>query len=66
MINDITGDSLKSKANNKNYSDNYDRIFGERNGLHKDIINEQDQEPIEAGTTLSTEGEIPLECPEGC
>lgn len=26
-INDITGDNIKSRAPNKNYADNYDRIF---------------------------------------
>ena len=29
--NDVTGDLLKSKTNNKKYTDNYDRIFGKKN-----------------------------------
>ena len=28
--NDITGDEIKSKASNKAYEDNYDRIFGKK------------------------------------
>lgn len=28
--NDVTGDSLISKVNNKNYEDGYDRIFGKK------------------------------------
>ena len=28
--NDVTGDLLKSKTNNKKYADNYDRIFGKK------------------------------------
>jgi len=30
--NEITGDALVSKRNNDNYRDNYDRIFGKKNG----------------------------------
>ena len=30
--NDVTGDSLISRAGNENYRDNYDRIFGKKNG----------------------------------
>lgn len=30
--NDITGDKLITKSNNDNYRDNYDRIFGKKNG----------------------------------
>ncbi len=30
-INDITGDKIRSKSNNSNYSDNYDKIFGNKN-----------------------------------
>jgi len=28
--NDITGDSLRSKTNNKNYRDNWDKAFGKQ------------------------------------
>jgi hypothetical protein len=28
--NDITGDSLVSRVSNKQYADNYDRIFGKK------------------------------------
>lgn len=28
--NDVTGDLLKSKTNNKKYADNYDRIFSKK------------------------------------
>ena len=30
--NEITGDALVSKKTNDNYRNNYDRIFGKRNG----------------------------------
>lgn len=29
--NDVTGDEIKSKTNNKQYADNWDRIFGNKN-----------------------------------
>lgn len=29
--NDVTGDEIKSKTNNKQYADNWDRIFGKKN-----------------------------------
>ena len=29
-INDITGDSIQTKATTKDYRDNYDRIFGKK------------------------------------
>ena len=38
--NDITGDEIKSKASNKAYEDNYDRIFGKKKEKTlKDSIN---------------------------
>mgnify|MGYP007061990738 CR=1 FL=1 len=38
--NDITGDEIKSKASNKAYEDNYDRIFGKKKQtLLKDSLN---------------------------
>jgi hypothetical protein len=29
-INDVTGDSIKSRANTKSFQDNFDAIFGKR------------------------------------
>jgi len=38
--NDITGDEIKSKASNKAYEDNYDRIFGKKKqNTLKDSLN---------------------------
>jgi len=33
--NDVTGDRLVSKANNKDFRDNYDRIFGKKDADKK-------------------------------
>lgn len=33
--NDVTGDRLVSKANNKDYRDNYDKIFGKKDADKK-------------------------------
>lgn len=40
--NDITGDLIKSKQNNKAYSDGWDRIFGNKEVEQKKTIDEPD------------------------
>ena len=45
--NDITGDKLITKSTNDNYRDNYDRIFGKRNGKL------QKQETVGAGEEVA-------------
>lgn len=45
--NPITGDKLITKSTNDNYRDNYDRIFGKRNGKL------QKQETVGAGEEVA-------------
>jgi hypothetical protein len=40
--NDVTGDLIKSRSQNKKYSDNYDRIFGNKN-KNKDKEDKEDK-----------------------
>ena len=36
-INDVTGDSIQSRMSNKNFSDNWDRIFGQKNKAQEEV-----------------------------
>jgi len=35
--NDVTGDEIKSKTSNKQYADNWDRIFGKKDKEQKPV-----------------------------
>lgn len=37
-VNDITGDALVSRGNNKKYDDNYDNIFSPKTGVVIDTV----------------------------
>lgn len=50
--NDITGDKLISKVNNKNYDDGYDRIFDKSKCLECDGTGFVDYPIIYAGTII--------------
>lgn len=36
--NDITGDSIRSRSSSQLYRDNWDRIFGKKDSLFKDVV----------------------------
>jgi hypothetical protein len=48
--NDITGDSLRSKASTKSYDDGWDRIFGKK----------EDKEPVETKEETPIKNNAPL------
>lgn len=51
--NDITGDLIKSKASNENYSNNWERIFGK-----KSLKKEFSDDLVEARNQVAIEGHI--------
>lgn len=58
--NDITGDSLISKVANKNYADNYDRIFGKKNKsveVNDDSISDTSNGAAQTESSTTTEAD---------
>ena len=41
--NDVTGDTIQSRTNNKKYSDNWDKIFGKKD---KEIIEAKEDKNV--------------------
>ena len=41
--NDITGDSIKSRANTKSFDENFDRIFGNKKKKYDEDFHDDDQ-----------------------
>lgn len=59
--NDITGDALISKVNNKQYEDNFDRIFGKKPVVTpttpEDVLDDWDENRIDVISQNGNTGE---------
>ena len=65
--NDVTGDSIVSKASSKEFRDNFDNIqFGVLHGLHENKHNVEDRQSIKNGSSVSPEDYETLDSENGC